>query len=102
MRLDGDTLPWYALIGAELQNPANGSIIAMYAGRGQNMSSAQCAKIYDCQDNTAVYAREQVGSSFKPYVLATAVNEGMNVKTSILNGYSPQLWVPPDTAMPTS
>jgi membrane peptidoglycan carboxypeptidase len=95
MRLDGGPLPWYALIGAELQNPANGSIIAMYAGRGQNMSSAQCAK-YDCQDNTAVYAREQVGSSFKPYVLATAVNEGMNVKSSILNGYSP-LWVPPDT-----
>ena len=95
MRLDGGPLPWYALIGAELQNPANGSIIAMYAGRGENMSSTQCAK-YDCQDNTAVYAREQVGSSFKPYVLATAVNEGMNVKTSILNGYSP-LWVPPDT-----
>jgi membrane peptidoglycan carboxypeptidase len=59
------------------------------------MPAKQC-KIYDCDLNTAVYAREQVGSSFKPYVLATAVNEGMNVKTSILNA-SPKLWVPPDT-----
>jgi membrane peptidoglycan carboxypeptidase len=42
-----------------------------------------------------VYAREQVGSSFKPYVLAQAVMEQMNVKTSTLNGNSP-LWVPPD------
>ena len=65
-----------------------GAIVAMYPGRGQNMSAARC-KIYDCQDDTAVYAREQVGSSFKPFVLATAVNEGMNVKTSILNAYSP-------------
>jgi membrane peptidoglycan carboxypeptidase len=95
MKQDGGALPWYALVGAELQNPGNGSIVAMYAGRGQNMSQAQCNK-YHCDENTAVYAREQVGSSFKPYVLATAVSEGMNVKTSILNGFSP-LWVPQDT-----
>ena len=95
IRAEGYTLPSYALIGAELQNPKTGAIVAMYPGRGQNMSVKQC-KIYDCDTNTAVYAREQVGSSFKPYVLATAVNEGMNVKTSILNA-SPQLWVPPDT-----
>ena len=95
IRQEGYRLPSYAMIGAELQNPANGAIIAMYPGRGQNMPAKQC-KIYDCDLNTAVYAREQVGSSFKPYVLATAVNEGMNVKTSILNA-SPKLWVPPDT-----
>jgi membrane peptidoglycan carboxypeptidase len=94
IRQEGYTLPSYAMIGAELQNPANGAIIAMYPGRGQNMPVQQC-KIYKCDLNTAIYAREQVGSSFKPYVLATAVNEGMNVKTSILNA-SPQLWVPPD------
>ena len=41
-------------------------------------------------------ARNQVGSSFKPYVLAAAVKQGMNVQTSILNGYSP-LCVPPET-----
>jgi membrane peptidoglycan carboxypeptidase len=37
-----------------------------------------------------------VGSSFKPYVLATAVKQGMNVQTSHLNGFSP-LWIPPDS-----
>ena len=30
-----------------------------------------------------------MGSSFKPYVLATAVKQGMNVQTSILNGFAP-------------
>jgi membrane peptidoglycan carboxypeptidase len=92
---EGFKLPSYALIGAELQNPSNGSIVAMYPGQGQNMSAAEC-KVHDCDLNTAVYAREQVGSSFKPFVLSAAVNEGMNVKTSILNA-SPQLWVPPDS-----
>jgi membrane peptidoglycan carboxypeptidase len=91
---EGFTLPWYAMIGAELQNPGNGAIIAIYPGRGQNMTPKECA-LYKCDLNTAVYAREQVGSSFKPYVLATAVSEGMNVQTSILNA-SPHLWVPPD------
>jgi membrane peptidoglycan carboxypeptidase len=92
---EGFTLPSYAMIGAELQNPGNGAIVAMYPGRGQNMSQKEC-QVYDCDLNTAVYAREQVGSSFKPFVLSTAVSEGMNVKTSILNA-SPQLWVPPDS-----
>ncbi len=91
----GYVLPPYAMIGAELQNPANGAIVAMYPGRTQNMPPKQC-QLYDCDLNTAVYAREQVGSSFKPYVLATAVSEGMNVKTSVLNA-SPILYVPPDT-----
>jgi membrane peptidoglycan carboxypeptidase len=94
MKEDGGPLPSYALVGAELQNPATGAIVAMYPGRGQNMSKAQCDE-YHCDDNTAVYTREQVGSSFKPFVLAAAVSEGMNVKTSILNGYSP-LWIPLD------
>ena len=40
-------------------------------------------------------APEPVGSSFKPYVLATAVKQGMDVQNSILNGYSP-IWIPPD------
>ena len=91
----GNTLPSYAMIGAELQNPGNGAIVAMYPGPGQNMSAKKCA-IYKCQLNTAVYTREQVGSSFKPYVLAAAVRDNMNVQTSILNA-SPHLWVPLDT-----
>ena len=40
--------------------------------------------------------REQVGSSFKPYVLSTAVSQGMNVQNSILNS-SPYLCVAPDS-----
>ena len=95
IKASGYTLPSYALIGAELQNPSTGAIAAMYPGRGQNMSASQC-KIYDCDLNTAVYSREQVGSSFKPYVLAAAVSQGMNVQTSILNA-SPTLYVPPET-----
>jgi len=96
MAADGGALPSYALVGAELQDPSNGRIIAMYPGVGEvGISAKQCA-VKDCHENTAIYAREQVGSSFKPYVLADAVMQGMNVKTSILNGYSP-LWVPPDT-----
>jgi membrane peptidoglycan carboxypeptidase len=77
-------LPSWALIGAELQDPKTGAILAEYPGRGQNMSAAKC-KLYDCNDNTATGTREQVGSSFKPYVLATAVSEGMDVQNSILN-----------------
>ena len=90
----GGTVPWYIRIGAELQNPSNGEILAMYPGPGQNMTTAKCKRL-NCDENTAVYAREQVGSSFKPYVLSAAVANGMNVKTSILNA-APALCVPPD------
>ena len=38
IRQEGYTLPSYAMIGAELQNPSTGAIVAMYPGRGQNMS----------------------------------------------------------------
>ncbi|HEX3714587.1 MAG TPA: transglycosylase domain-containing protein [Trebonia sp.] len=94
----GAQFPSYIRIGAELQNPTNGEILAMYPGPGQNMSTAECKKL-DCDLNTAVYAREQVGSSFKPYVLAASVADGMNVKSSTLNA-SPYLCVPQDS--PTS
>ncbi len=40
--------------------------------------------------------REQVGSSFKPYVLSTAVSQGMDVQNSILNS-STYLCVAPDS-----
>jgi membrane peptidoglycan carboxypeptidase len=89
------SLPSWALVGAELQNPSNGQIVAEYPGKGQNLSTAQC-KIANCDVNTAVYAREQVGSSFKPYVLATAVSQGMNVKTSTLDT-SPYVCIMPDS-----
>jgi membrane peptidoglycan carboxypeptidase len=66
----------------------------MYPGRGETMSAKDCA-INDCDDNTAVYTREQVGSSFKPYVLTAAVLQGMNVGTSTLDT-SPYVCVAPD------
>ena len=92
MAADGGALPWYALIGAELQDPQTGAIVAFYGGPGENVPAKYC---HFCADNT-VLTREQVGSSFKPYVLATAVQQGMNVATTELDGYSP-LWIPPDS-----
>lgn len=91
IKQEGFSLPSYALIGAELQNPSNGDILAIYGGPGVNVSAAECAGT--CQLNTTLQT-EQVGSSFKPYTLSAAVKEGMNVQTSLLNGNSP-LWVPP-------
>jgi membrane peptidoglycan carboxypeptidase len=95
MATDGGPLPSYARVGAELQDSQTGAILAIYAGPGMNETASQCAAS-DCQLDTAIGTREQVGSSFKPYVLSEAVMEGMNVKTSTLNGFSP-LWVPPDS-----
>jgi membrane peptidoglycan carboxypeptidase len=86
-------LPSWALIGAELQNPSNGQIVAEYPGRTENMSPTQCAH-YDCDDNTVTQTREQVGSSFKPYELSEAVQQGMDVETSTLNS-STYLCIPP-------
>jgi membrane peptidoglycan carboxypeptidase len=108
----GVALPNYAQVGAVLENPANGAIEALYPGPGypgstyvnhdgvkHTMTVKMCALLH-CEVNMAIYNREQVGSSFKPYVLATAVSQGMNVKTSTLDGFSP-LWIPPDT-LPSS
>ena len=93
MAADGGALPSYGLVGAELQDPQTGAIMAFYGGPGENIPAKYCHNT--CSDNT-VLTREQVGSSFKPYVLATAVTQGMNVQTTKLDGYSP-LWIPPDS-----
>ncbi len=91
--------------GAVLEDPANGAIEALYPGpgrvgyryngTGKVISAKYCEKIH-CQLNMTL-TREQVGSSFKPYVLATAVKQGMNVQTSTLNGFNDQC-IPPDTS----
>jgi membrane peptidoglycan carboxypeptidase len=88
-------LPSWAMIGAELENPANGQILAMYPGRGENMSVSKC-NAYHCDQNTTL-TREEVGSSFKPYVLSTAVQEGMDVQDSIMNS-SEYLCIAPDSS----
>jgi membrane peptidoglycan carboxypeptidase len=79
-------LPRYVRIGAMLEQPGTGAILAMYSGQNYNKS----------QYDNALQSRNQVGSSFKPYVLATAVRQGMSVQKSTLNGYAP-LWIPPDS-----
>jgi membrane peptidoglycan carboxypeptidase len=79
-------LPWYVHVGALLEDPATGAVLAMYSGKNYNHTAW----------DDALQSPNQVGSSFKPYVLATAVSQGMNVMTSKLNGYAP-LWIPPDS-----
>ena len=97
--------PTYMHAGAVLENPGDGSIQALYPGpgypgakyngTGKVITKSYCKKIA-CEVNMAVYNREQVGSSFKPYILAAAVKQGMNVKTSTLDGYN-NLYIPQDT-----
>jgi membrane peptidoglycan carboxypeptidase len=98
-------VPTYMHAAAVLEDPASGAIQALYAGpgyignryngTGQVISKSICAKIA-CEWNMADQNREQVGSSFKPYVLAAAVKQGMNVQTSTLDGYD-NLCIPPDS-----
>ena len=89
---NGHPAPWYVHVGAVLEKPGTGAIVAMYGGPGYG---ARHCRRYDCQYNMATESSNQVGSSFKPYVLATAVAQGMNVQNSVLDGYSP-IWIPPD------
>jgi membrane peptidoglycan carboxypeptidase len=93
MKAEGTPLPGYAHVGAVLERPGTGAILAMYAGPSYN--AKHCARLR-CQYNMALQSRNQVGSSFKPYVLAQAVKENMNVQTSVLNGEEP-ICVPPDS-----
>jgi membrane peptidoglycan carboxypeptidase len=86
MKADGQRLPNYAHVGALLEQPGTGAILAEYGG--PSFTARNCTKV-DCQYNMATESRNLVGSSFKPY-------EGMNVQTSILNGIEP-MCVPPDT-----
>jgi membrane peptidoglycan carboxypeptidase len=81
----------YDRIGAVLENSKTGAIVAIYGGPGYLSNSKRC-NASDCMLNMAESA-EQVGSSFKPYVLSAAVKQGMSVFTSKLNGYSP-IWIP--------
>ncbi len=95
----------YMHVGAVLENPGNGEIDALYPGPGLTgmkyngtgpvITKKKCKEIA-CNVNLAWQAREQVGSSFKPYVLATAVKQNMNVQTSTLDGYN-NVYIPPDS-----
>ena len=95
----------YMHAAAVLEDPGSGAIQAVYGGPGYTgkeyngtgkvITGKLCAKI-KCEWNMAVQNREQVGSSFKPYVLAAAVKAGMNVQTSTLNGFN-NLYIAPDS-----
>ena len=52
------TLPSWALIGAELQDPKTGADPRRcIPGRGQNMSTAKKCTLYDCDQNTITHPR---------------------------------------------
>jgi membrane peptidoglycan carboxypeptidase len=96
LALIGPHVPAWAHTGAVLEDPRTGEIWASYGGPNFDAplkGPYSCAKIR-CQWDMALQNREQVGSSFKPYVLALARSQGMSVKTSTLDGHSP-LWIPP-------
>jgi membrane peptidoglycan carboxypeptidase len=84
MAAEGRALPSWAHVGVVLEKPGSGAILAMYGGPGTSVR--HCVKL-KCQLNMALQSRNQVGSSFKPYVLAAAVQQGMNAQTSVLDGY---------------
>jgi penicillin-binding protein 1A len=68
-------------------DPTNGHIVAMASTQPYSQSS---------QFNLAANAHRQPGSSFKPYVLAAALQQGMNPDTTYYNGKSPTTLTLPD------
>ena len=56
-------------------NPSNGAVLAMYGGRSFHTS----------QFNLAVQGERQPGSSFKPFVLATALEEGISPASTFVS-----------------
>ena len=91
MASEGVRLPNYVNISAVLEKPGTGQIKAFYGGPGFGVKNC---KVRRCNVD-AILAAEPVGSSYKPYVLTTAVDQGMNVQTSVMNSHSP-LCIPPD------
>ena len=85
-------MPRDTRVGLVTMEPKNGEILAAYGGKD----------FIDRQVDDAYYATAQVGSSFKPYVLAAALKDGISLKTK-MNGSAPQWFntdgesVPPHT-----
>jgi membrane peptidoglycan carboxypeptidase len=97
MKAAGAPMPRYAHVGMTVIQPSGpnaGGVVATYSGKNWAEDPQDCAKDY-CQEDMALAARNQVGSSFKPYVLATAVHQGISIR-STLDGRSP-LCIPPDS-----
>ncbi|MGH3373475.1 MAG: transglycosylase domain-containing protein [Actinoallomurus sp.] len=80
-------------VGLVTMDPTKGEVLAAYGGKD----------FIKRQIDDAYYATAQVGSSFKPYVLAAALKDGIGLRTK-MNGSAPQWFntsgdsVPPNTA----
>ena len=72
--------PPAALVAIE---PGTGKVVAMYGGRDYGGSGDKAFFNYATQN------RRQAGSSFKPFVLAAAIDEGISIR-SRYDGRSPQ------------
>ncbi|MFB9830607.1 transglycosylase domain-containing protein [Actinoallomurus acaciae] len=72
-------MPRDTRVGLVTMDPTKGEVLAAYGG----------ADFVKRQVDDAYYSTAQVGSSFKPYVLATALKKGISLKT-VMNGKSPQ------------
>src|SRR5260370_11097424 len=68
LKADGTPLPWYAHVGAVLEQPGTGAILAMYGG--PKYSANQFAKVF-CQLKIGTQDQEEVRWSFKRDVVAT-------------------------------
>jgi membrane peptidoglycan carboxypeptidase len=66
-------------VGLVTMDPTKGEILAAYGGKD----------FIKREVDDAYYATAQVGSSFKPYVLAAALKNDISLKT-VMNGSSPQ------------
>ena len=69
--------------------PGDGAVVAMYGGR--DFGAGGCQNGVSCF-NLATKATAQPGSSFKPYVLAAAIDQGIGIRTR-MDG--PPTWVDP-------
>ncbi|MFB9801819.1 transglycosylase domain-containing protein, partial [Streptomonospora salina] len=83
--VDVDALPDGVQAGLTAVNPGNGEVVAFYGGQDY----------MDNQYDSAFNGADQAGSAFKPYVLATALEQGYSLNSQV-NGNSP-IQIGPDT-----
>lgn len=92
--LKSHRMPKDTRVGLVTINPKNGEILAAYGGADYIKRSV----------DDAFYSTAQVGSSFKPFVLAAALQQGIGLK-SMFDASTPQWFntqgdrVPPNTGM---
>ncbi|GLU46701.1 transglycosylase domain-containing protein [Nocardiopsis ansamitocini] len=75
-----DDLPEEVRIGLSAVDPATGEVVAFYGGSDYEKN----------QYDSAFLGTAQAGSSFKPFVLAAALKNGMGINT-VVDGSGPQM-----------